>query len=184
MKGSMSKTLLSLTVAAIVAGAGSGSAAAQSAKAAVPSVPLEQLLAGHFNGSGEFVDKRGGKDRGIDLDIRGSYDAKAGTLTLAEDTLFSDGEKQHKVWIFTRKTAERWTGTRSDVIGEADITIDGSAIRMVYKAHVPRDGKIWDLKFDERYTIASPDLIQFRADVSYLFFTVGEATLTIRRAGR
>ena len=182
MMGSMSKTLLALTAATVLTG--SGSAWAQSAKAAVPSVPLEQLLVGRFNGTGEFVDKRGGKNRGIDLDIRGSYDAKAGALTLVEDTLFSDGEKQHKVWVFTRKTEQRWTGTRSDVIGEADITIDGSAIRMVYKAHVPKEGKVWDLKFDERYTIASPDLIQFRADVSYLFFTVGEATLTIRRAGK
>lgn len=179
--GSMSKTLLALATLAVV---GAVPSRAQPAKAAVPSVPLEQLLVGHFNGKGQFVDKRGGKNRGIDLDIRGSYDAKAGALTLAEDTVFSDGEVQHKVWTFTRKTAERWTGTRPDVIGDADITIDGSAIRMVYKAHVPRDGKVWDLKFDERYTIASPDVIQFRADVSYLFFTVGEATLTIRRAGK
>ena len=147
-----------------------------------PARPLEQLLAGHFTGKGEFIDKRGGKDRGIDLDIRGSYDGKA--LTLVEDTTFSDGEQQHKVWTFTRKSPTEWTGTRSDVIGAADITIDGSTIRMVYKAHVPKDGKVWDCKFDEHYDIASPDLIRFRADVSYLFFTVGEATLTIRRTGK
>ena len=55
---------------------------------------------------------------------------------------------------------------------------------MVYSAHVPKDGKTWDLKFDEHYEVRGADLILSTTDVSYLFFTVGVANLTIRRAGK
>jgi hypothetical protein len=129
-----------------------------------------------------FLNQRDGTRRGIKLDILGTYDGRV--LTLVEDTAFSDGETQHKVWTFTSAGANRWIGKRSDVIGDAEVTQDGNKVRMVYRAHVPKDGKTWDLKFDERYDIQSPDVIVSKTDVSYLFFTVGVANLTIRRAGK
>jgi hypothetical protein len=161
-----------------------GPSLAENARAAVPAPAgdLAEMLSGKFVGDGEFLNQRDGTRRGLKLDILGSYDGRV--LTLVEDTAFSDGEKQHKVWTFTSAGDHRWIGRRSDLIGDAQVTQDGNKVRMVYRAHVPKDGKTWDLKFDEHYDIQSPDVIVSKTDVSYLFFTVGVANLTIRRAGK
>ncbi len=152
--------------------------------AATPVEPdgIAKMLTGKFVGDGVFVDHSSGAKRGIKLDILGTLEGDK--LTLVEDTAFSDGEKQHKVWVFTKASAGEWIGRRSDVIGEARVSQNGSNVKMSYKAHVLKDGKTWDLKFNEAYEIKSPDLIISKTEVSYLFLTVGVADLTIRRAGK
>jgi hypothetical protein len=59
---------------------------------------LATFLSGHLTATGQFQNYRDGSTRGMRVDIHGAPVGDA--FKLVEDTVYFDGEKQHRVWRF------------------------------------------------------------------------------------
>src|SRR6478609_11798514 len=109
-----------------VAGLGSGPVLAAPSRKLV----LEEFFRGRHVAEGVFTNTRDNTTRGLKVQMRGTWDAPSQTLTLVEDFVYSDGEKDRKTWRFTRTAEGRYSGTREDVIGQADIRQGGNDVRL------------------------------------------------------
>ncbi len=91
---------------------------------------LEEFFPGRVHARGTFTNSFTGDVRGLTVVIDGSFDGKV--LTLVEDFVYDDGEKDKKTWQLTRTGDRTYTGTREDVIGTAKAFADGDAMRLEY----------------------------------------------------
>ncbi len=57
--------------------------------------------------------------------------SRGGTrLTVVEDFVYDDGEKNRLTWVFDRAGEGRWTGRREDTVGEATVVEENGVIRL------------------------------------------------------
>jgi len=141
------------------------------------------FLSGHLTATGQFQNYLDGSTRGVRVDIYGSPDGDA--FKLVEDTAYSDGEKHHWVWRFSKVADGRYVGRRHGLIGQAVVEASGNKIEIAYRAHVPtKDGKTHDLNFKETFVFTQSGTADYRLRVSLLSIPVGEAHLTVRKRAR
>lgn len=142
---------------------------------------LEDFFRGPLLAEGEFVNTRDGTRRGVKVRMAGRWDGRV--LTLREDFVYSDGEKDVKTWRFTKVGEGRYVGTREDVIGSAEIVQDGNDIRLSYVATVRTKGTSYDIRFADRLALTGPRTVLNTAKLTYFIFDVGQVALTIRQVG-
>ena len=58
----------------------------------------------------------------------------ARALTVVEDFLYDDGQKDRLTWVFREQGPGRWTGKREDTVGEAVVIEEDGLIRLSYTA--------------------------------------------------
>lgn len=176
-------TFLVLSFLALAFVAPSAMAAQPASTQASRKLVLEEFFRGPLLAEGEFLNTRDGTRRGVKVKMNGSWDGT--TLTLVEDFVYSDGEKDRKTWRFTKTGEGRYVGTREDVIGQAAIMQVGNDIRLDYKATVrTKDGGSYGITFADVLTQTGPRTVLNTAKLSWLFFDVGTVRLDIHKAGR
>ena len=170
-------------LAAVLIPFGAGASRAADLPAAVPHgrLVLEEFFRGDLVAEGVFTNTRDGTTRGLKVKMRGDWDGK--TLTLVEDFVYSDGEKDRKTWRFTKVAEGRYTGTREDVVGTADIRQRGNDVLLDYTARVTtKDGSVYNIRFADVLTLTGPRTVLNTADLTaYWFFEVGKVRLNIRK---
>lgn len=172
-----------LAAAFAAPGALAKDAPAARAKASPTKLVLEDFFRGPLTAQGEFINVRDGTRRGVAVKMHGRWDGT--TLTLLEDFVYSDGEKDRKTWRFTKTGEGRYVGTREDVIGQADVFQDGDAIRLNYKATVrTKGGSSYGITFADVLSKTGPRTVLNTAKLSWLFFDVGTVRLEIKKTGR
>jgi hypothetical protein len=145
---------------------------------------LEDFFRGRLVAEGTFRSTIDGSVRGMKVEMRGRWDKRSQTLELVEDFVFSDGEKDRKTWRFTKIAEGRYVGAREDVVGTAEVVQDGDAVRLTYRAVVKtKGGSSFTVSFDDLLILTGPRTVRNTATVRWLFFTVGEVDLAIRRTG-
>lgn len=143
---------------------------------------LEEFFRGTLDAKGSFTSRMDGSKRGLDVVMKGSWDRKTQTLTLVEDFVFSDGEKDRKTWRFRKTGPGTYVGTREDVLGEARVWQDGPVVRLAYKARQKtKGGSSFDVRFDDILRQTGPKTVINTATVHWLFLTVGDVELTITK---
>jgi len=85
--------------------------------------------------------------RRFSVKIRG--DVVADTLTLHEDFVYDDGEKQTRVWHIRKLADGTYTGTAGDIIGTAKGQAAGNAFNWNYVMDVKSGGSTYRLTFDD-----------------------------------
>ena len=139
---------------------------------------LERDLAGKTVARGEFRSITGAV-RPFTAYLDGSWDGT--TLTLVEDFDYDDGEKDRKTWRLKKIADSRYTGTREDVVGEADGFADGDAFRLEYTIRLGgENGR--KVKFRDILYNRDDGVIVNRATVGYYGLRVGRVTLEIQPA--
>ena len=152
------------------------------AQAADKPLVLEEFFRGTLIAKGSFTSRIDGAKRGLDVVMKGTWDRKTQTLTLVEDFVFSDGEKDRKTWRFKKTGPGTYTGTREDVLGEAKVWQDGNDIRLAYKARqTTKSGSTFDVRFDDVLRQTNAKTVINTATVHWLFLTVGDVELTIKK---
>jgi len=117
--------LLVIAVSSTAAGCASAPEAVAARK-----LNFEEFFPGRVHARGTFVNAFTGDVRGLTVVIDGSFDGKV--VTLVEDFVYDDGEKDVKTWKLTKIGERTYTGTREDVIGTAKAYPDGDAMRLEY----------------------------------------------------
>jgi hypothetical protein len=112
--------------------------------AATPSPPLESgppitlvsAFQGRTTGSGHFRVWLTGDERRFTARLNGSVTGPEGTrvLTVVEDFVYDDGQKDRLTWVFREQGPGRWAGKREDTVGEATVIEEGGQIRLTYTA--------------------------------------------------
>lgn len=145
-----------------------------------PPLQLERFFAGRTSGEGRFVSGIGGADRAFTVTTRGRFDGK--TLTLIEDFVFADGERDRKTWRFEKAGEGRFIGRREDVVGTADVRADGNTIRLSYDADVRgKDGNVTRLRFEDVLVPDGPRRVRNIAVVSKFGVPVGRVEVVFER---
>lgn len=140
---------------------------------------VERDLVGSSVARGEFRAITGAR-RGFTAHLNGAWDGQ--TLTLVEDFVFDDGERDRKTWRLTRVGDGRYVGTREDVVGQARGYQDGAAFRLEYDVVLPsQNGRGRRVHFQDVMVRTGAGAVLNRANVGWFGFRVAQVELTIQR---
>jgi hypothetical protein len=107
---------------------------------------LEKVLPQITRATGSFSAINGTK-RSFDVALRTTWDGR--TLTLVEDFVFDDGEKDRKTWRFTKTGENTYVGTREDVIGETTLTVKGKRATFAYNVYLDSKNQANKVRFHD-----------------------------------
>lgn len=178
----LAATLLAL---AALLTAGCASVEPQAYASEQPALDLKRYFNGHIVGHGMVLDRSGRVTRRFVVDIKASWNGDVGSLD--EDFVWSDGEREKRIWTLRPVTGEtgRWTGTAADVVGEARGVVAGNALNWQYTlALKTREGRRFDLVFDDWMFLIDERVMLNRAVMRFWGFRAGEVLISFdRRAG-
>ena len=103
---------------------------------AIKPVTLVSAFQGHRTGTGQFRIWLTGSERHFTAVLNGTVTGADGsrTLTVTEDFLYDDGQKDRLTWVFHETAPGHWSGKREDTVGEAAVTEADGQIRLTYTA--------------------------------------------------
>lgn len=91
--------------------------------------------------------------------------------------MYSDGTKQKRIWTLTEVAPGRYSGTASDVIGEAVGELAGNALNWRYTLALPVDGKTYHVQFNDWMYLMDDKVMLNKAEMSKFGIYLGEVTL-------
>jgi len=144
-----------------------------------PVLDLREYFSGTIDGWGMFQDRSGRVQRRFTVVIRAEWQGDTGTLD--EDFVWSDGERQKRVWTLRRLGDGRYTGTAADVVGEAQGRAAGNAFQWRYTMALPVDGRVFHVDFDDWMFLIDERVMLNRAVMSKFGVRLGEVTLSFTR---
>jgi hypothetical protein len=144
-----------------------------------PALDLARYFQGQTKGWGMVQDWKGEVTRRFVVTIDGRFEGDQGVLD--ESFVWSDGEKQKRIWRLKRVGPGLWSGTADDVVGEARGEIRGNALRWQYTLAVPIDGRSVELQFDDWMHLIDEEVMINKATMTKFGLPVGEVTLAFRR---
>ena len=180
-----SAALLCVTIATSLL---TGCAAPQIAEYATekPSLDMRQYFNGTVDAYGVFTDRSGKVVKRFTVVMTCQWSGKPGEEVgiLDEDFTNSDGTKDRRVWTLKRSVdgamdgkIVRYTGTASDVLGEANGEEKGNAFRWAYTLKLPVNGKTIEVQFDDWMYLMNDKVMLNKAVMSKFGFKLGEVTL-------
>jgi hypothetical protein len=167
----------------LLAGAGAlaGCAAPEPARYAgeKPALDIRRYFDGLVDAWGVFTDRNGAVARRFTVALRGRWNGEQGVLE--EDFVFSDGERQRRVWYLTHLGDGRYTGRADDVVGTATGEQRGNALRWNYTLALPVGGRTWHVDFDDWMFLVDERVLLNRATMSKFGIRLGEVTLAFTK---
>jgi hypothetical protein len=172
--------LLNYTLAVLAIAGLTGCATADVAdyKAEKPRLDLAQYFNGTIDGWGMFQDRSGKVLKRFYVRIDATWSGNEGTLD--EHFEYADGEKQNRIWKIV-KNGDGYSGTAADVVGTAQGTASGNALRWNYVLALPVDGRVWNMDMDDWMYLIDDQTMLNRTTMSKFGFRVGEVTLSFRK---
>ena len=144
-----------------------------------PAMDIQAYFTGPIKAWGLIQDWRGRVTTRFDVDMFGEW--KDGVGTLMEDFQYYDGRKQQRIWTIKKQASGTYTGTASDIIGEATGNRNGSAVTWHYDMHLPVDGTTYRLKFDDWMWQMNDGVVINRSYIKKFGITVAELTLFMQK---
>jgi hypothetical protein len=102
-------------------------------------------------------------------------------LTLREDFIYDDGERDTKTWIFTRTGPGTYSGTREDVIGETTVRVSGNVARFTYRVDLNPGGKPNIVRFYDKLTLKNDGALRNTALVTKFLLPVARVKVNFAR---
>ncbi|WP_437608306.1 DUF3833 domain-containing protein [Erwinia sp. V71] len=115
--------------------------------AATPKLDIFAYFNGESRAWGMVQDYSGKQVRRFEVAIRG--EVLGDTLTLHEDFVYDDGERQTRVWRILRQPDGHYSGTADDIIGRASGHAAGNAFNWRYQMEVKTGSSSYLLNFDD-----------------------------------
>lgn len=148
-------------------------------RAETPVLELRTYFDGTVDAWGMFQDRSGKVVKRFQVRIDARWDGDRGILD--EHFEYSDGTRSRRVWTIVRHESGRYTGTASDVVGEARGEAAGNALRWRYVMALEVDGKVYNVDFDDWMYLVNEDVMLNRSVMSKLGVHLGEVTLSFQK---
>ncbi|BDU36639.1 DUF3833 domain-containing protein [Vibrio nigripulchritudo] len=116
-------------------------------QAATPNFDLFGYFEGESQAWGMIQDYTDKQTRRFTVDLFGTVEEN--TLTLVEDFVFDDGEKDQRIWVITREDDGSYIGRADDIVGEAMGVESGNALHWRYDFLLEFDGSTVEVHFDD-----------------------------------
>lgn len=140
---------------------------------------IERDLAGRSVARGAFRSITGA-NRSFTAQLNGTWDGE--TLTLVEDFVFDDGERDRKTWRLQRVAPGRYVGTREDVVGQAIGIQKGAVFRLEYDVVLPTgNGRGRRVRFRDVMALNADGDVVNDATVGWFGIRVARVSLVIER---
>ncbi len=175
------KTLFALCGAIMIL-TGCSSVTIDDYKSTQPTLEIENYFSGKTKAWGVFQDRFGKVRRQFVVDIDGKWDKDKQTLTLTEDFVYDDGEKEQRVWTITKTAENTYTGTAKNVVGMATGKSAGNAFNFKYTFNLPVQGDIWRVTFDDwMYLNPDGETLFNKATIKRFGITIGDVYIFFRK---
>ena len=150
---------------------------------ATPKLDIKTYFNGPVRGWGMVQDRSGKVLRRFVVDIDAKWETKDGRPygTLDERFVWSDGERQTRVWHITEQSPGQYRGEAGDVIGGASGTAAGNVLNWAYILRIPYNGSSLDVRVDDWMILVDEGTLLNRADMLFWGLRVGELTIAFRR---
>lgn len=143
-------------------------------------VTLDQAFTGRKRGAGLFRVWLTGDERRFTARLDGRLSQGGNRLTVVEDFLYDDGQKDRLTWVFDRAGPGRWTGRRDDTVGTAEVIEENGEVRLRYTADFKSPSGVTRLGFEDVIYLRQDGVIVNDAIVSRAGFPVGVVRFEIR----
>ena len=144
-----------------------------------PELKIEEYFDGKVYAWGIFEDRFGTIRRQFQVEIDGEWDGK--TLTLDEQFLYDDGERDQRIWEITSSGSGNYEGQAEDVLGTAAGASQGNALNWKYDIDLKVGDGSWRVTFDDWMILQQGGVLINRAYVKKWGFTIGTVTLSFIR---
>lgn len=148
-----------------------------------PKLVLEDYLNGKVEAHGMVSDRGGKVIRRFKVTLNGTWNGTSGILD--EDFVWSDGEKQKRIWKLTKTGESTYEGRADDVVGVAKGETAGNAFRFKYVLQVPvgkgSDRKVYDIDVDDWMYLVDERVLLNRSVMTKFGFKVGEIFLSFSK---
>ncbi|WDE95313.1 DUF3833 domain-containing protein [Lentisphaera profundi] len=157
----------------------SSSSKLQAYKNSEPKLDLQEYFTGPIKAWGIVQDRSGKVIRRFDVSMIGSWQGNVGTLK--EDFIYYDGETQQRTWTITKIDNKQYLASASDILGDAEATVEGNAMRWVYEMDLPVSDTTYRIKFDDWMFLMNDGVLINRSYLKKFGFTVAELTLFMQK---
>lgn len=147
-----------------------------------PALKIEEYFAGRTKAWGIFEDRFGTLRRSFTVTIDGAWDGRE--LILDENFLYSDGEKDRRVWRIVKTADGRYEGRADDVIGAAIGESAGNALNWNYELMMKVGDGAWRVRFDDWMWLQPGGALINRANVYRWGLWIGTVSLFFQPEGR
>ncbi|WP_240776354.1 DUF3833 domain-containing protein [Nitrincola alkalilacustris] len=145
-----------------------------------PKLVLEEYFDGKLYAWGIFEDRFGNLRREFQVEIEGKWDGTQ--LVLDERFLYSDGERDQRIWTITPTGDGLYEGRADDIVGVAAGEVRGNALNWRYHMDLKVGDGSWRVKFNDWMYLQPGGVMINRATVSKWGFEIGQVTLFFARA--
>ncbi len=145
-----------------------------------PALDLYSFFQGQTKGWGIVQDRKGRLTRQFTVAITGTVNSD-GSLILAENFDWSDGEKSTRTWILDRLDNHSYAGRAEDVVNSASGTLYGNVLNWQYVLNLKVDDTAWKITFDDWMFLVDDKILLNKATMSKFGFTVGEITIVFQK---
>jgi hypothetical protein len=143
-----------------------------------PLLDLKEYFNGTIDAWGVFQDRSGRVVKRFTVIMKCHWDGNTGVLD--ETFTYSDGSTQKRVWTL-KKTGNKYTGTASDVLGQAYGETSGNAFQWKYTLLLPVDGTTYEVQFDDWMFQMDNKVMLNRATMSKFGIELGEVLLSFQK---
>ena len=159
--------------------AGCSSTQVQDYRNEKPKLILEDYLNGNLEAHGFFQDRSGLIVKRFKVLMKGTWKDNIGTLE--EDFEYSDGTRSKRVWSLKKVSEGKYTGTASDVIGQAKGESAGNAFRWKYTLNLLVGKKNYHVQFDDWMYLMNDEVMINKSAMNKFGIYLGEVTLIFLR---
>lgn len=147
-----------------------------------PTVPvtLTEAFVGRSTGTGLFRVWLTGDERRFTARLNGTLSKGGNRLTVVEDFIYDDGERNRLTWVFDRSGPATWIGKREDTVGLAQVVEADGVIRLTYTADFAAPSGVTRLGFADVIYRRPDGVIVNDAVVSRAGIPVGAVQFVIR----
>lgn len=146
---------------------------------ASPALTVRDFFDGQLTAHGIVKNRSGQVIRHFSADIQASWDGNIGTLD--EHFVFSDGEKQQRIWTLTEQTDGSFVAKANDVIGEHPMFVAGNALFMKYVLQLAYGDGTIDVTVDDRMFLVNKNRIINESIFTKFGFRVASVQLVIEK---
>ncbi|MEM9734070.1 MAG: DUF3833 family protein [Pseudomonadota bacterium] len=139
---------------------------------------FEDYFRGKTVAFGKFSAINGVK-RTFRVDLIGTWNGK--TLKLVEVFRYDDGERDTKIWYFTKTGPGRYTGRRSDVKGVAKVRVRGNVARYSYSLYLDAKNRSNLVRFRDKMVLRDDGTVRNTATVFKTILPVGRVVVNFAR---
>ena len=140
-----------------------------------PVLSIEKYFSGDTYAWGIFEDRFGSVKKQFSVDIHGVWDGKE--LRLDEKFLYSDGEKDRRIWRIKKLGKNSYEGFADDVFGAARGQSYGNAFNWQYQMDLDINGLLVRVNFNDWMFLQESGVLINRAKVTKWGIDIGEVTL-------